>query len=149
MSLPTDPAALGDPAREALVILGAVAIVIPIFHRLRLSPVLGYMLLGLLAGPSGLGALTDEAPLLRLVTISDRERIEPLAELGVVLLMFMIGLEMSWERIAKLRRLVFGLGAAQVAGCTAAVGGVAWALGAAPVAAGVAGLALAMSSTAI
>jgi CPA2 family monovalent cation:H+ antiporter-2 len=149
MSLPSDPTALGEPAREALVILGAVAIVIPIFHRLRLSPVLGYMLLGLLAGPSGLGALTGEAPWLRLVTISDRARIEPVAELGVVLLMFMIGLEMSWERIAKLRRLVFGLGAAQVACCTAAVGGLTLALGAPPAAAGVAGLGLAMSSTAV
>ena len=146
---PSDPTALGEPAREALVILGAVAIVIPIFHRLRLSPVLGYMLLGLLAGPSGLGALTGEAPWLRLVTISDRARIEPVAELGVVLLMFMIGLEMSWERIAKLRRLVFGLGAAQVACCTAAVGGLTLALGAPPAAAGVAGLGLAMSSTAV
>jgi CPA2 family monovalent cation:H+ antiporter-2 len=146
---PSDPTALGEPAREALVFLGAVAIVIPIFHRLRLSPVLGYMLLGLLAGPSGLGALTGEAPWLRLVTISDRARIEPVAELGVVLLMFMIGLEMSWERIAKLRRLVFGLGAAQVACCTAAVGGLTLALGAPPAAAGVAGLGLAMSSTAV
>ena len=57
MPLPTELAAAGDPMREALVILGAVAIVIPIFHRLKLSPVLGYMLLGVLAGPSGLGAL--------------------------------------------------------------------------------------------
>src|SRR3954454_5378932 len=126
MALPLDPAAIGDPMREALVILGAVAVVIPIFHRLRLSPVLGYMLLGLLAGPSGLGALTGEAPWLHYVTISDRERIAPVAELGVVLLMFMIGLEMSWERIAKLRRLVFGLGSAQVLGCTAALAGCAW-----------------------
>src|SRR5947208_3722483 len=149
MSLPNDPATLGEPMREALVILGSVAIVIPLFHRLRVSPVLGYMLLGLIAGPSGLGALADDVPILRSVTISDHARIEPVAELGVVLLMFMIGLELSWERISKLRRLVFGLGAAQVVCCTVAVGALAWALGAGWVAAGVAGLAPAMSSAAI
>src|SRR4051794_33866354 len=149
MPLPPELAAVGDPMREALIILGAVAVVIPLFHRLKLSPVLGYMLLGLLAGPSGLGALAHDAPFLRFVTISDRARIEPVAELGVVLLMFMIGLEMSWERIATLRRLVFGLGAAQVACCTAAVGFIVWASGEPPIAAAVAGLALAMSSTAV
>ncbi|HYZ62634.1 MAG TPA: cation:proton antiporter [Acetobacteraceae bacterium] len=149
MSLPTEAAALGDPMREALVILGSIAVVIPLFHRLRLSPVLGYMILGLVIGPFGLGALAGEAPWLRHVTISDHDRIEPMAELGVALLMFMIGLEMSWERIAKLRRLVFGLGAAQVAGCTAVLGAAAWSLGTAPAPAVVAGLALAMSSTAI
>src|SRR5438270_5096304 len=127
MALPIEQAFVGESMREALVILGSVAIVIPLFHRLKLSPVLGYMLLGVLAGPSGLGALAEQAPWLRLITISDRDRIEPVAELGVELLMFMIGLEMSWERIAKLRRLVFGLGAAQVAGCTAALAAAGWA----------------------
>ena len=140
---------LAEPMREALVVLGAAAIVIPLFHRLRVSPVLGFMLVGLLVGPAGLGAFTDRAPWLSLVTISDRERIAPVAELGVVLLLFMIGLELSWERIVSLRRLVFGLGAAQVAGCTAAVAGVAAAFGAARGPAVIVGLALAMSSTAI
>ena len=149
MALPHEAPGIGDPMREALVILGSVAIVIPLFHRLKVSPVLGYILLGVLAGPSGLGALTSQAPWLRFITISDHARIEPVAELGVVLLMFMIGLEMSWERIATLRRLLFGLGAAQVLCCTAAVAGAARVLGVGPVAAAVAGLALTMSSTAI
>jgi CPA2 family monovalent cation:H+ antiporter-2 len=149
MALPTEHVAIGDPMREALIILGSAAIVIPLFHRLKISPVLGYMLVGLLAGPWGLGAFTDALPWLRLITITDRERIEPVAELGVVLLMFMIGLEMSWERIAKLRRLVFGLGLAQVVCCTAALAAAAWALGVRPGVAGLVPLALAMSSTAI
>ena len=94
---------LGSPMREALVILGAASVVIPLFHRLRISPVLGFMLVGMLVGPSGLGALTAEAPWLSYVVISDRERIAPVAELGVVLLLFMIGLELSFARILTMQ----------------------------------------------
>ncbi len=144
-----DTAAIGAPMREALVVLGAAAIVIPLLHRLRLSPVVGYMLVGLIAGPSGLGALAERWPPLGLITIADRARIEPVADLGVVMLMFAIGLELSWERVVSLRRLVFGLGALQVATCTGALAGVVVLLGARPGPALVAGLALAMSSTAI
>ena len=143
-----DPVAIGQPMREALVILGAAAIVIPLLHRIRLSPVIGYMLVGLLAGPSGLGALAHWWPPLGLITIPDRARIEPVADLGVVLLMFMIGLEMSWERIVSLRRLVFGLGALQVVLCTAALAAALAPFEVAPNVALIAGLALAMSSTA-
>ena len=134
--------------REALVVLGAAAIVIPLLHRLKLSPVVGYMLVGLIAGPSGLGALARWWPPLGLITIADRARIEPVAELGVVLLMFAIGLEMSWERIVSLRRLVFGLGALQVLLCTAVLAAAIELFGTRPAPALVAGLALAMSSTA-
>ena len=141
-------AAIGAPMREALVVLAAAAIVIPLLARLRLSPVIGYMLVGLIAGPSGLGALAHYWPPLGLVTITDRARIEPVAELGVVLLMFAIGLEMSWERIVSLRRLVFGFGALQVLLCTVALAGVLMLFGTHPGPAFVAGLALAMSSTA-
>ena len=147
---PSDPTALGEPAREALVILGAAAIVIPLFHRLRLSPVLGYMLVGLLAGPSGLGALADRRPGCGLVTITDRARIEPVAELGVVLLMFMIGLELSWERHRQ--HAAAGVRPGRGAGrCSAPPrsAALALALGAPPAPAVVVGLALAMSSTAI
>ena len=141
--------AIGDPMREALVVLGAAAIVIPLLHRIKLSPVLGYMVVGLLAGPSGLGALAHWWAPLGLVTLSDRARIEHVAEFGVVFLMFTIGLEMSWERIVALRRLVFGLGALQVALCTAALAGALWAAGVAAKPALIAGLAMTMSSTAI
>ena len=135
--------------RDALVVLGAAAVVIPLFHRLSISPVLGFMLVGMAVGPAGLGALADRAPPLAWVSIPDRSRIEPLAELGVVLLLFMIGLELSWERIKTMRRLVFGLGALQLAGCTLAVAGAAVALRVPPMPALVVALALAMSSTAV
>ncbi len=135
--------------RDALVVLGAAAVVIPLFHRIRVSPVLGFMLVGMAVGPAGLGTLAEALPALRWVTIADRGRIEPLADLGVVLLLFMIGLELPWERIKTMRRLVFGLGSVQLAGSTVAVAGAAVLLGMAPAAAGVVALALAMSSTAV
>ena len=135
--------------REALVVLASAAIVIPLFHRLRVSPVLGFMLVGVAVGPSGLGAAAEALPWLQAVTIQDRERIAPLAEFGVVLLLFMIGLELSFERILTMRRLVFGFGAAQLAGCTLAVGAAALALGVPPGQALAVGLALAVSSTAV
>lgn len=135
--------------RDALVVLGAAAIVIPLFHRLRVSPVLGFMLVGMGVGPAGLGALVDRVPPLAWVSIADLGRIAPVAELGVVLLLFMIGLELSWERIKTMRRLVFGLGALQLAGCAGAVMGAVVLLGVRPAAAGVVALALAMSSTAV
>ena len=71
---------LGGPMREALVILGAAAIVIPLFHRLRISTVLGFMLVGVLVGPSGLGALAGRAPWLSFVTMYDPERIATVAD---------------------------------------------------------------------
>ncbi len=135
--------------REALVVLGAAAVVIPLFHRLRISAVLGFMLVGMAVGPSGLGALASAMPWLSLVTIADRGQITPFAEFGVVLLLFMIGLELSFERIRTMRRLVFGLGSLQLAGCTLAVAGAGVLMGIPPVAAGVIALALAMSSTAV
>ena len=135
--------------REALVVLGAAALVIPLFHRLRLSPVLGYMVVGVLAGPMGLGALADRFPPLAFVTIPDHARIEQVADLGVVLLMFTIGLELSWERVVALRRLVFGLGALQIVACTAALAATLRALDTPIGPALVAALALAMSSTAV
>ncbi len=135
--------------RDALVVLGAAAVVIPLFHRIRVSPVLGFMLVGMAVGPAGLGMLAEGMPALRWVTIADRGRIEPLADLGVVLLLFMIGLELSWERIKTMRRLVFGLGSVQLAGSTLAVAGTTMLLGVPPAVAGVVALALAMSSTAV
>lgn len=135
--------------REALVVLGAAAVVIPLFHRLRVRPVLGFMLIGVAVGPSGLGALAHSVPWLSAVAITDRDEIAPMAELGVALLLFMIGLELSFERIRTMRRLVFGLGGSQVLLCAAALAGVAAALGLPAGGALAMGLALAMSSTAV
>jgi CPA2 family monovalent cation:H+ antiporter-2 len=135
--------------KETLVILGAAAVVVPLFYRLRVSPVLGFMLVGMAVGPHGLGDLASEAPWLAAVTIANPEAIGPVAELGVVLLLFMIGLELSFERLRLMRRLVFGLGSLQVAASAGAIAAAAVAFGEPTSAAVVLGLALAMSSTAI
>ncbi|MEM1131375.1 MAG: cation:proton antiporter [Pseudomonadota bacterium] len=99
---------------EALVILGAAGIVIPAFARFRITPIIGFILVGILVGPAGLGALTDEYRWLSYVTISDTEPIEPFAEFGIILLLFSIGLELSFKRLWALRKLVFGVGAAEL-----------------------------------
>jgi monovalent cation:H+ antiporter-2, CPA2 family len=135
--------------QQALVVLGAAGVVIPLFHRLHISPVLGFILVGIVVGPFGLVSLTPDFPLLYAITISSPASIEPIAHLGVVLLLFMIGLELSFERLWVMRRLVFGLGALQVALCAAVLAGVAILLGHNRISAGVIGLALAMSSTAV
>ena len=122
---------------------------IPLFHRLRLSPVLGFMLVGVAVGPFGLATLADHMPLLGSITLSRPETIEPIAELGISMLMFMIGLELSLERLRVMRRLVFGLGLLQFVLCAAAIAAIAYALGAPPSVAAVSGTALSMSSTAV
>jgi len=140
-----------DPGlfKPALIILAAAAVVIPLFHRLRLSPVLGFILVGVAVGPFGLATLADSAPVLRAVTLSRPETIAPIAELGISMLMFMIGLELSLERLRVMRRLVFGLGLSQLVLCGLVIAAVAYAQGAPVEVAAVAGAALAMSSTAV
>src|SRR5215472_2794947 len=135
--------------KQALIVLGAAGVVIPIFHRLRVSPVLGFMLVGIVVGPFGFASLIPHLPWLSAVTISTPAFIEPIARLGVVLLLFMIGLELSFERLWVMRRLVFGLGSLQVVLCAAVLAGVAMLLGHNRISAGVVGMALAMSSTAV
>jgi CPA2 family monovalent cation:H+ antiporter-2 len=140
-----------DPGlfKPALIILAAAAVVIPLFHRLRLSPLLGFMLVGVAVGPFGLATLAGQAPVLNAVTLTNPQIIAPTAELGISMLMFMIGLELSLERLRVMRRLVFGLGFAQFVLCAAVIAGTALALGVQPEAAIIAGAALAMSSTAV
>ncbi len=144
-------AAHGSPGeyKDVLLFLATAGVAVPLFQRLKISPVLGFLVAGALLGPYGLGALADQVPALALFTISDPDQIRVLGELGVVFLLFTIGLELSWERLRRLRKLVFGLGFLQIAACASAIGGVALALGV-PVAGAVAlGAGLALSSTAI
>src|SRR5271163_91340 len=131
--------------KAALIVLAAAGVVIPLFHRLKLSPALGFMLVGLVVGPFGLGVLVDTHPWLRVVTIAESASIRQIADLGVVLLLFMIGLELSLERLWLMRRLVFGLGALQVTLSAVALTGAGVLLGLNGRSAIVAGIALAMS----
>jgi monovalent cation:H+ antiporter-2, CPA2 family len=134
--------------REGLLFLATAGVVVPLFHRLRLSPVLGFLTAGVALGPFGLGRFGDKVDFLRYLAISDVERIASVAEFGLVFLLFMIGLELSWERLERMRRLIFGLGLAQVLVTTAALAAIGhfwFALDPAP--ALVMGAALAMSST--
>ena len=134
---------------DALVILGAAGIVIPAFARIRISPIIGFILIGMLVGPNGLGAITDTFPGLHYVTISNAHAIEPFAELGIVLLLFSIGLELSFRRLWSMRGLLFGVGAAELLVSAVLIAAGLYLTGQSlPAAAGL-GLALALSSTAI
>jgi len=141
--------ATGFDLREVIIFLAVAGLVVPIMHRLRISPVLGFLSVGLALGPHGLGRLAPEVPWLRLFVIDDPAGIRPLAELGVVFLLFTIGLELSLDRLLTMSRLVFGLGGVQVvvtAGVIAAIGGL---FGNPLTVAVILGACLALSSTAI
>src|ERR1700743_346135 len=99
---------------DALVVLGTAGVVVPLLRRIGLSPVLGYLGARALFWPLGLGSLISIAPPLYWVTIGDAHHVEGIAELGVVFLLFLIGLELSFQRLMDMRKLVFGLGGLQV-----------------------------------
>ncbi len=135
--------------KDVILFLATAGVVVPLFRRWRINPILGFLVAGVLLGPYGLGSLAGEIEWLGFLTIENPEELAQLAEFGVVFLLFMIGLELSWERLRSLRRYVFGLGALQVGLCLAATAS-AWLLVGQPPAAAIAiGTALALSSTAI
>ncbi|WP_297514560.1 cation:proton antiporter [uncultured Caulobacter sp.] len=135
--------------KDVVLFLATAGVVAPIFKRLKINPILGFLLAGVILGPFGLGRFIPVAPWLNHVTVDKPDEIAQLAEFGVVFLLFMIGLELSWERLRLMRRLVFGLGAIQVVGSSLVIGVAAMLLGQPPVAALAIGAALALSSTAI
>lgn len=135
--------------REIVLFFIAAGIMVPFFHRFRVSPVLGYLIIGGLIGPYGLGLLVDSAPWLQLLVITDIQGVQALAELGVIFLMFMIGLDLSLDRLWAMRRWVFGLGTLQVSITAGIIGAIAYGLGNSPGASIVLGACLALSSTAI
>ena len=122
---------------QPVLVLLAAAVLVVVFRSLRLPPLLGYLIVGVVIGPHALGWITTT------------DEVSTLAEIGVVFLMFSIGLEFSLSRLMTMRRIVFGLGAAQVLITLLLVLGVALAIGASWQTGLVLGGALAMSSTAI
>lgn len=101
--------------KEAVIFLATAALVVPLFMKLRISSIFGFLLVGLGLGPSGLGQLVEAAPWLEMVTILNPDNIAHLAEFGIVFLMFMIGIELSLDRLLSMRRYVFGLGGLHLA----------------------------------
>ena len=134
---------------DALVVLGTAGILVPILSRLGFSPVLGYLAAGALLGPLGLGSLSQSFPLLSWFTIGDYGDVAGIAELGVVFLLFLIGLELSLPRLLTMRRLVFGVGGLQVLVTTALLAAAAAYSGKTLPEAIILGASLSLSSTAI
>jgi len=136
--------------REILLFLSLAGILIPTLQRLRINQVLGFLAAGTLFGPFGLGRMAQDVPVLAWLTFPNNEDVAMLAELGVLFLMFMIGLELSAARLWAMRRWVFGAGSAQVLLCALLLGGAVWMLlGQTMEASLVLGLVLSLSSTAV
>lgn len=134
---------------DALVVLGTAGIVVPVAKRLGVSPILAYLAAGTLLGPLALGALSATYPWLWYFTVSDPKNVTGFADLGVVFLLFLIGIELSYARLMAMRRFVFGLGGLQVGITTAVLSGALVMMGHATAPAVIIGAALALSSTAI
>lgn len=131
-------ASLGHTIGPAVVLMGAAVVAVPLFRRLGLGSVLGYFAAGILVGPSVLGLFTDAQSILHI------------SELGVVMFLFVIGLELRPPKLWAMRGQIFGLGLAQVALSIAALALAGYALfGLAPAAAFVAGAGFVLSSTAV
>jgi CPA2 family monovalent cation:H+ antiporter-2 len=135
--------------KETILFLALSGVLVPLLARLRINPVLGFLAVGTLLGPYGLASLSAQWPWLSYVTFARHEDVEVLAELGVIFLMFMIGLEMSINRLWSMRRLVFGMGSLQVGLTAVLIGVIAWRFGNQLEASVILGLLLAFSSTAI
>jgi monovalent cation:H+ antiporter-2, CPA2 family len=139
----------GPWLKDVLVFLAAAGIIVPLFHRARIGGVLAFLFIGVVVGPYGFGQHAADFPWLRYLTIEHLERVEILAELGVIFLLFLIGLELSLTRLWELRRYVIGVGGLQFTLSVLVIGSGLTALGTPVSAAIVLGLGLAMSSTAI
>src|SRR5215207_5366329 len=134
---------------DALVLLGTAGIVIPLVRRFGFNPVLGYLVAGAILGPLGLGSFIGQFPFLYWFTVVDARNVSGFADLGIVFLLFLIGLELSYERLKAMRRLVFGLGGSQIVLSAAVIGSIATLAGSKPPVALIVGACLALSSTAI
>ncbi|MBL0319172.1 MAG: cation:proton antiporter [Alphaproteobacteria bacterium] len=140
---------IGLHLREVIIFLGAMTIILPITHRLRMSSVLGFLAIGLLLGPYGLPQLGPTFPWIRYILITDYDGIKALGELGIMFLFFMVGMSLSYQRLKEMRRYVFGLGLLQVVITSALISMIAFGFGNSAQGSIVLGISLSLSSTAI
>lgn len=138
-----------DAYSDALVVLGTAGIVVPIVRRWGANPMLAYLGAGAVLGPLGLGSFIQTFPFLYWFTIVDAKNVAGIAQLGVVFLLFRIGLELSFKRLVTMRRLIFGFGGLQVLVTSALIVGAETLMGQSPAAAVILGASLSLSSTAI
>ncbi len=139
----------GADYKDLVVFLAAAGVIVPLVNRLKISPVLGFLAAGVVLGPDGLARFSGALPWLSWITIREPGQLAQLSELGVAFLLFMIGLELSWERLRAMRRLVFGLGMMQVLACSVVLAGGFMLMGQSLAGAAVLGMGLALSSTAV
>ena len=135
--------------KEFLIVLGVAGLVVPLFLRFGVNAVVTFLVVGIVLSPDVVGHLAQHVPVFEYVNIANTESLSHIAELGIVFLLFLIGLELSFERLNIMRRLVFGLGGLQVVLTLIAIAAAAVAMGLDMRAALVAGAALSLSSTAI
>ena len=135
--------------QEIIVFLVAAGLVVPVFKTLKISPVLGFIIVGIFVGPHGLTTLLPENSWTQYVLITDKEGVTALAELGVIFLLVMIGLDLSIDRLWAMRKLVLGMGNVQILATASVIAAIAYAWGNSIEAAIILGGCLALSSTAI
>jgi CPA2 family monovalent cation:H+ antiporter-2 len=141
---------LDAPNLKGLIIFLVVAgVIVPLFHRARIGTVLGFLIAGVLLGPHGLARFVPDHPWAHYVTFDEPQRATALAEFGIIVMLFLLGLELSLQRLWQLRRYVLGVGLAQVVVSTLAIGFAVRLAGGPPPSGAVLGLCLALSSTAI
>lgn len=140
---------LTDVFLHAGFFLALSALVIPLLRYFKIPIALGYLFAGIALGPYALGTFAEQSPILEAISLKDSDHVKILAELGIVLLLFVIGLELTPRRLWQMRSLVFGLGGAQVAVSSLVIGSVAYLWGNNVQVSVLLGLSLALSSTAL
>lgn len=140
---------LTDVFLHAGFFLALSALIIPLLRYLKIPTALGYLLAGVVLGPYGLSAVLDHSAFLDFISLEEAKHVKILAELGIVLLLFVVGLELTPRRLWQMRSMVFGLGGAQVIVTAFVIGGIAYFWGNNAQVSLMLGLGLALSSTAI
>jgi len=134
---------------DAGLFLGLAALIIPALRFLKIPNALGYLLAGIALGPYGISVLEGYMPVSEFIGLQDAEHVKVLAELGIVLLLFVIGLELTPQRLWQMRHLVFGLGGTQVLLSAVVIGTIAYLWGNSLNVSILLGLGLGLSSTAL